>query len=80
MPSMSSGEVSWRTSSDLLAALRGGLGVLGGEIDAAAGGARRGRQTVGDRLGGVQRRRVKLRVQQRVQLLGFHLQNGLVFA
>ena len=43
----------------------------------AAGGAGRGGQALADDLGGLQRVGVELRVQQGVELLGLHAQDGL---
>ena len=62
-----------------LAAFNSLFGFVGGEHHLAAGGARRGGQALADDGGGLQRGRVKLRMQQAVQLLGLHAQHGFLF-
>ena len=48
------------------------LGIVGSEHHPAAGGAGRGRQALAHHMGGLQGLGVKLRVQQRVELLGLY--------
>ena len=64
--------------NDLLAGLGSRGRLFSGEVHHAAGSARRGGQTHGDLLRLLQRDGVKLRVQQGVELLRLHLEDGLV--
>ena len=57
--------------------LDGFLGLLGGEHDLAAGRAGGGGQALADGVGFFERLGVKLRVQQRIELLGLDAQHGL---
>ncbi len=62
---------------DLLAAVGPLLGVLSGEHNLAAGGARRSGQTLADDLGGLEGGGVELRMQQGVKLFWLHAQDSL---
>ena len=64
--------------NDLLAGLGSRGRLFGGEVHHAAGSARRSGQTHSDLLRLLQRDGVKLRVQQGVELLRLHLEDGLV--
>ena len=76
MPWTSSGLVSLRTRMTLLAALVGVGSIVGGEVDPADGGARRGRQTLGDDLALAG----ELRVQHLVEVVGGDAHDRFVLA
>ena len=63
---------------DLLAAALPLLRVGGREHDAAARGARRGREAAPDGLGALERHGVELRVEERVEVAGVDHEDGLL--